>query len=185
MRILLVEDHQELARWVAKAFRDRGLAVDHVSDGIDADNVLSTQDYALVVLDLTLPGLDGLEVLRRLRSRKQAMPVLVLTARGETVDRVHGLNAGADDYLTKPFALEELEVRIRSLLRRGTLAAGTITCGKLVFNENDRSFHVGGTPLMLTKTELSQPWAPPAAPVAPPAGRAVERVGEGTVAVAA
>src|SRR5512142_924190 len=77
MRILLVEDHPELARWVAKALRDSGLAVDHVSDGTDADHVLGTEDYALVILDLTLPGLDGLEVLKRLRTRKQTVPVLV------------------------------------------------------------------------------------------------------------
>ena len=130
MRILLVEDHPELARWVAKALGGSGFAVDVIADGADADQMLSTEDYALAILDLTLPGLDGLEVLRRLRSRKQTLPVLLLTARGDIAERVRGLNLGADDYMTKPFALEELEARVKALLRRGqAVDLPRLTCG--------------------------------------------------------
>jgi two-component system response regulator TctD len=155
MRILLVEDHPELARWVAKAFRESGWAVDVVSDGTDADQVLSTEDYAVVVLDLTLPGLDGLEVLRRLRGRKQKVPVLLLTARGDVAERVRGLEAGADDYLTKPFALEELEARVKALLRRGSVELPVITCGGLSFDSTARTFTVNGQPLALTPREAA------------------------------
>jgi two-component system response regulator TctD len=155
MRILLVEDHRELARWVAKALRDRGLAVDVVHDGGDADHVLSTQDYALVVLDLTLPGMDGLEVLKRLRARRQQVPVLVLTARGEVAERVRGLELGADDYLTKPFALAELEARVKTLLRRGNVELPRVSCGNLTFDASARTFEVDGRPLELTPREAA------------------------------
>jgi two-component system response regulator TctD len=155
MRILLVEDHQELSRWVAKALRERGMAVDVVHDGADADQVLTTEDYALVVLDLTLPGMDGLEVLKRLRGRRQKVPVLVLTARGEVGERVRGLDLGADDYLTKPFALEELEARVKSLLRRGSVELPRVTCGNLAFDASARSFEVDGRPLELTPREAA------------------------------
>jgi two-component system response regulator TctD len=155
MRILLVEDHPELARWIAKALRDRGLAVDAVTDGEDADGVLMTEEYAAVILDLTLPGMDGLEVLARLRARRQKVPVLVLTARGEVGDRVRGLDLGADDYLTKPFALEELEARVRALLRRGQAALPRATCGGLSFDASTRSFEVDGAPLPLTAREAA------------------------------
>jgi two-component system response regulator TctD len=155
VRILLVEDHQELARWVAKALRDRGLAVDVVPDGADADQVLTTEDYALVVLDLTLPGMDGLEVLRRLRGRRQKVPVLILTARGEVGERVRGLDLGADDYLTKPFALEELEARVKSLLRRGSVELPRLTCANLGFDQSARTFDVDGRPLELTRREAA------------------------------
>ncbi len=155
MRILLVEDHPELARWVAKALRDAGQAVDVVSDGNDADQVLTTEEYALVVLDLTLPGLDGLEVLKRLRARKQKLPVLILTARGDVAERVRGLELGADDYLTKPFALEELEARVKALLRRGQVDLPVLTCGGLSFDTASGAFQVGGQPLPLTRREAA------------------------------
>jgi two-component system response regulator TctD len=156
MRILLVEDHPELARWVAKALQGRAFAVDVMNDGTDADQVLRTEDYALVILDLTLPGLDGLEVLRRLRARKQSVPVLLLTARGDVADRVRGLDLGADDYLTKPFALEELEARVKALLRRGQ-ATGLprLACGSLAFDSASRTFELGGKPLSLTPREAA------------------------------
>jgi two-component system response regulator TctD len=109
MRILLVEDHVELSRWLSKALQDAHLTVEHVSNGSDADSLLLTQSYALVILDLSLPKMDGLEVLKRLRARGNRTPVLILTARGGLSDRVNGLNLGADDYLAKPFELAELE----------------------------------------------------------------------------
>ncbi len=156
MRILLVEDHPELGRWIAKAFSSAGFAVDLMTDGADADQVLRTEDYALVILDLTLPGLDGLEVLKNLRARKQTLPVLLLTARGDVAERVRGLNLGADDYLTKPFALEELEARVKALLRRGqAIDLPRVTCGSLLFDCANRTFSVGGNRLPLTPREAA------------------------------
>ncbi len=156
MRVLLVEDHPELARWLAKALSGRGLAVDVLGDGEEADQALRTESYALAILDLTLPGLDGLEVLRRLRARKQTLPVLLLTARGEVPDRVRGLDLGADDYLTKPFALAELEARVKALLRRGqAIDLPRLTCGSLAFDSASRSFQLRGKSLPLTPREAA------------------------------
>lgn len=156
MRILLVEDHPELGRWIAKALRGSGFAVDVITDGAEADQALGTEPYGLAVLDLTLPGLDGLEVLRRLRARNQTLPVLLLTARGDVAERVRGLNLGADDYLTKPFALEELEARVKALLRRGqTIDPPRLAYGPLVFDSTSRSFELGGKPLSLTPREAA------------------------------
>ncbi|WP_038901632.1 transcriptional regulator TctD [Dickeya dadantii] len=118
MRLLLVEDHPELAHWLEKALSEAGFAVDRVGDGVAADQLLLQESYALVVLDVSLPRMDGLALLARLRKRGQNLPVLLLTARASVADRVRGLNLGADDYLTKPFELAELEARLRALLRR-------------------------------------------------------------------
>ncbi|RNM09314.1 transcriptional regulator TctD [Dickeya undicola] len=118
MRLLLVEDHPELAHWLEKALGEAGFAVDRVGDGVAADHLLQQETYALVVLDVLLPRMDGLALLARLRKRGQDLPVLLLTARTSVADRVRGLNLGADDYLTKPFELAELEARLRALLRR-------------------------------------------------------------------
>ena len=127
MRLLLVEDHAELAEWVARSLRHAGFVLDVLNRGDHADQALRTERYDLVILDLSLPGLDGLEVLRRLRSRESGpdkpapTPVMVLTARGSTDERVLGLNLGADDYLPKPFSMIELRVRIEAILRRVAL----------------------------------------------------------------
>ena len=118
MRVLIVEDNMALADGVSRAFSKMGLAVDALNDGEEADQILMIQDYDLLVLDLTLPGCDGLEVLRRLRIRGDKVQVIILTARDRVQDRVEGLDLGADDYLTKPFELSELEARVRALLRR-------------------------------------------------------------------
>ena len=121
MRILLVEDHTELSHWLAKALRDAHLTVECADNGADADALLHTQDYALLILDLTLPRMDGLEVLKRLRARaapRSQTPVLILTARGGLDERVQGLNLGADDYLAKPFNPDELMARVKAVLRR-------------------------------------------------------------------
>lgn len=156
MRILLVEDNAELALWLVRALQARHFAVDHLADGLAADRALAGVPYALVILDLTLPGLDGLEVLQRLRRRGGDTRVLILTARGEVADRVRGLNLGADDYLAKPFELDELEARITALLRRSAGHAGAMqVVGALAFDPVQRSFTLDGRPLALTPRELA------------------------------
>ena len=156
MRVLLVEDNPILSRSLTDALTSAKLTVDCMHDGESADQVLRTQDYALVILDIGLPKLDGLEVLRRLRARRNAVPVLMLTAHGSVEERVRGLDLGADDYLAKPFALTELEARARALLRRShgqePLHA---QCGTLLYDSVDRGFTLGGEPLALTPRERS------------------------------
>jgi len=154
MRILLVEDHPQLAESVAQALRAGGWTVDLLNDGVAADLALSTEDYALAILDVGLPRLDGFQVLSRLRKRGKTLPVLMLTARGEVTDRVHGLNLGADDYLAKPFELSELEARVKALLRR-SVAAGERQqrCGSLVYDLDARRFSLQEQPLSLTSRE--------------------------------
>ncbi len=157
MRLLLVEDHESLAEWVSRALAQAGYAVDVMKRGDHADHALLSQPYDLVVLDLSLPGLDGLEVLRRMRARDATAqtPVLVLTARGATEDRVKGLNLGADDYLPKPFDLPELEARIKALLRRAGNLRPTVSIGRLEFDTASRLASVDGEPLALTPRELA------------------------------
>ena len=156
MRILLVEDHLELSRWIGQALQDAHLTVEFAMNGADADSLLHTQEYALVILDLTLPKMDGLEVLRRLRARGGKAPVLILTARGGLNERVQGLNLGADDYLAKPFQLAELEARVKALLRRSQgNEAPTLRCGALSFDTVTRMFHYGGAALALTPREYA------------------------------
>ncbi|KQV85187.1 two-component system response regulator [Massilia sp. Root351] len=157
MRILLVEDHIELQHWLAKALRDSHLTVECADNGADADALLHTQEYALVILDLTLPRMDGLEVLKRLRARggpRGKTPVLILTARGGLEERVQGLNLGADDYLAKPFELAELEARVKALLRRSVGNEALVhSCGALSFDTITRMFSYHGAALALTPRE--------------------------------
>jgi two-component system response regulator TctD len=154
VRVLLVEDNKSLANWTAKALRHSGMVVDCMNDGMDADHVLATQTYDIVLLDLTLPRLDGLTVLRNLRARGSRVAVLVLTVKSHIEDRVQGLDAGADDYLAKPYAMSELEARIRALARRsrGT-ASNETTLGSLTYESSGRVFRVGRSPLELTPRE--------------------------------
>jgi DNA-binding response OmpR family regulator len=119
MRILVVEDEKPIAQFVSKGLKEAGFAVDATARGDDAVLLLQAVEYDAVVLDLMLPGMDGLSVLRRLRERGNAVPVLVLTARGSTAEKVEGLDSGADDYMGKPFSIDELAARLRALLRRG------------------------------------------------------------------
>jgi len=118
MRILLVEDDEALGEGIRVALKPEGYTVDWARDGASALHALTHEDFGLAVLDLGLPRMDGLEVLQRLRAAANAIPVLVLTARDSTADRIAGLDAGADDYLVKPFDVDELKARIRALLRR-------------------------------------------------------------------
>jgi two-component system response regulator TctD len=154
MRILLVEDNLPLAESLAKALAQAGFAVDVMHNGADADHVLHTQDYALVILDLGLPKLDGWEVLKRLRGRQNATPVLILTAHGSVEDRVKGLDLGADDYLAKPFDLNELEARVRALIRRSHgRERAVLECGPLSYDSVGRLFMLAGENLSLTPRE--------------------------------
>ncbi len=154
MKILLVEDHVELSRWMARALAGHHFAVERALNGADADALLAVQEYDLVILDLTLAKLDGLEVLQRLRARGSRTPVLVVTARAEVADRVKGLNLGADDYLAKPFELAELEARVKALLRRSRGDPRVrMACGELGFDTVARTFELAGKPLALTPRE--------------------------------
>lgn len=154
MRILLVEDHPQLAASVAQALKGAGWTVDVLHDGVAADLALASEEYALAILDIGLPRLDGFQVLARLRARGKTLPVLMLTARGEVKDRVHGLNLGADDYLAKPFELSELEARVKALLRRSVLGGEQQQrCGELVYDLATRRFSARGESLSLTSRE--------------------------------
>ncbi|PPE65439.1 response regulator [Caldimonas caldifontis] len=155
MRILLVEDEPELARWLAKTLaRHAGIVVDWADDGALADRRLATEDFDAVVLDLGLPGLDGHGVIARMRERDDRTPVLVLTARDSLTERVGTLHEGADDFLPKPFMVEELEARLLALVRR---ARGKehprLACGPLQFDTASQRFTVGGEPLTLSPRE--------------------------------
>ena len=154
MRILLAEDNLDLSQWIARLLRRDNYVIDCVHRGDDADVALASQDYALVILDLGLPHLDGIEVLKRLRSRGSVTPVIILTANDAVSSRVQGLDSGADDYLIKPFNAEELEARIRAQLRRGRANfEPVISCGALSFDTGNRSFAIGGAALALTPRE--------------------------------
>jgi two-component system response regulator TctD len=154
MRILLVEDNYELNDWLTRKLQRNNYTVDCVFNGADADHLLYTQTYDLVILDLASPKMDGLEVLRRLRSRNNAVAVLVLGAINSLEERITALDAGADDYLSKPFEPSELDARIRALFRRARNTKSPIVeCGGLIYDSNSRSFRLNGEELLLTPRE--------------------------------
>jgi two-component system OmpR family response regulator len=157
MRILIAEDDEVLANGISSAMRLSGYAVDCVNDGLDADTILKgDQPFNLIILDLGLPRLDGLVVLRNLRERNRQVPVIILTARDNMEDRVKGLDLGADDYMAKPFKLPELEARARALLRRGQCGINPLfSCGSLTFDSVGRRAYINNKPLELTTRELS------------------------------
>jgi DNA-binding response OmpR family regulator len=156
MRVLVIEDDAALGRGLVAALKLSGLAADHVADGTEAAQIALSEPYALVVLDLGLPGLSGFEVLRRIRTSGAAVPVMILTARDAVTDRVKGLDLGADDYLLKPFELAEFEARVRALIRRGQGRPNPeLRCGALVLDRSTGSVTLGGTPLALRRRELA------------------------------
>lgn len=156
MRIAIVEDNLALANAVAYRLRDRGHATDILHDGEEADQFLAQEGADLVVLDINLPGMDGLSVLRALRERGDTTPVILLTARGETSDLVTGLDLGADDYIAKPFEMDELEARFRALSRRRNLVySARETLGGLVFDRTSRQLMVGDQPLDVPRREIA------------------------------
>jgi two-component system response regulator QseB len=155
MRILLIEDDPLLGDGLTVGLRQNGYAVDWVKDGVAADHALKSDDFALVVLDLGLPRLSGMEVLRRLRERGAGLPVLILTARDATGDKVAGLDAGADDYLVKPVDLDELSARIRALARRAAgRALPQLRHGDLVLDAAARRVSRNGKPVELSAREF-------------------------------
>jgi len=156
MRILVVEDNKLLADGLAAVLRGSGYAVDVVRDGVSANAVLAAESFDLVILDLTLPEMDGLEVLRAMRARQNRSAVLVLTARGALDERVKGLDLGADDYMTKPFEVSELEARVRVLLRRQAgLRGASVTYGEISLDTNSRTLSADGRALDIPARELS------------------------------
>ena len=155
MRVLVVEDEALLAAQLARALGDAGYAVDSAAEGERADFLAQTEHYDAVVLDLGLPNVDGLTLLRRWRDAGLAVPVLVLTARGSWHEKVQGIDGGADDYVAKPFRIEEVLARVRALIRR---ASGHVTpelrCGALALDPRAAKVTVNGTPVRLTSHEF-------------------------------
>ncbi|MBK9327216.1 MAG: response regulator [Thiobacillaceae bacterium] len=156
MRLLIAEDDPQLGDGLTVGLRQDGYAVDWVKDGVAADLALKSESYDLLVLDLGLPRLAGMEVLTRLRERGQALPVLILTAHDATGDKIAGLDGGADDYLVKPIGLAELAARVRALARRAAgRAAPLLRHGELVLDPAGRQVTLAGMPVELSARELS------------------------------
>jgi two-component system OmpR family response regulator len=156
MRILVAEDDAILADGVLRSLRQAGYAVDWVKNGLEADAALDADEFDLLILDIGLPKKSGLDVLKRLRARESRLPVLILTALDGVNDRVRGLDAGADDYLAKPFELAELEARVRALTRRGMAGGPTLMRhGALSYDQVGRTARVNGELLELSAREVS------------------------------
>ncbi|RKF35665.1 response regulator [Paraburkholderia fungorum] len=154
MKLLLVEDNAELAHWIVNLLRSENFAIDCVGDGESADRALAAQCYDVVLLDIQLPGMDGKEVLARLRRRGDKVPVLILTAHGSTDDKVDCFSAGADDYVVKPFDARELVARIKALIRRQAGAmSDCLVCGNLKYIPDTRDFRLNDQPLALRPRE--------------------------------
>lgn len=156
MRVLLVEDDSRIAHFIQKGLAESGYVVDLVGDGLEAVSHVAATSYDVIILDVMLPGLDGFRVLQSLRQQGQKMPVLMLTARDTTDDKVRGLDAGADDYLTKPFSFAELEARLRALLRRGTgEASAQLTFGDISIDPVSHTVKRGEAQIEMTPKEYA------------------------------
>ena len=155
MRLLVVEDDHKVAAFIERGLQQEGYAVDVLFDGRDAGLQAQLVDYDAIILDVMLPGRSGVQVLRDIRARKPAIPVLILTARDTLEDRVTGLDAGADDYMGKPFALAELSARLRALLRRGATRETTLKLADLEMDTTRRQVVRAGKPIELTPKEYA------------------------------
>lgn len=160
-QLLFIEDDQELASLLLMHFRELGYECEHAADGDSGLKLALAKNYSLVVLDRMLPKRDGLEVLRELRDKKRFVPILMLTARGDEIDKILGLELGADDYITKPFKMPELIARTRAVIRRAQVHAAppeeaeslSISCGDLAIDTERRRVFLGPAPIMLTALE--------------------------------
>ncbi len=156
MRVLVVEDDASLARGLVATLKLSGFAADQEADGEYAAELAVSEPYSLIILDLGLPNVPGLEVLRRLRASGSSVPVMILTARGSVADRVRGLDLGADDYMTKPFDLAEFEARVRALIRRGQGTPNPVVqCGNLLLDRNTGTVTLDGEEVPLRRRELA------------------------------
>ena len=154
LKLLIVEDEKELCDTVAKSLYSAGYEVDTCYDGNEALEYIFAEDYDLIVLDLNLPGIDGMDILRELRRTNEETKVLILSARSQIADKVEGLDAGANDYMEKPFHLQELEARIRSLTRRKFVQKDIcLKCGEIEFDTKKREVCAKGEPVSLTRKE--------------------------------
>ena len=154
MRLLVVEDEKDLCDTIAKVLYDSGYEVDTCYDGEEALDYILTEEYDLIVLDLNLPGMDGMDILKELRQKNEETKVLILSARSQIADKVEGLDAGANDYMEKPFHLQELEARIRSLTRRKFVQKDVcLQCGDIRFNTRERVAYAKDEPVSLTRKE--------------------------------
>ena len=156
MRLLVVEDEKALCESIAKGLRLDGYEVDTAFDGEEAMEIISTDSYDLIILDLNLPGMDGLDILKNMRENDNETNVLILSARGGLNDKIEGLDSGANDYLCKPFHFEELEARVRSLTRRRTVQNNIVLeCGEISLNTKTRTAFAKGEEVLLTRKELA------------------------------
>lgn len=154
MRLLLAEDEQELANWLCRALKQNGYIVDWVDDGKLVEPSVRQMTYDALILDLGLPGIDGHQVLARLREIDMRLPVLILTARDSLIERVSTLKKGADDFMAKPFSIEELEARLTALIRRARgVEHPRLACGTLVYDAGSRQFTLDGETLAVSKRE--------------------------------
>ena len=155
MRVLVIEDDRRVASFIEAGLKQESYAVDVLYDGNEAGDQAGAVDYDVVVLDLMLPGRSGFQILRDIRARKQSLPVLVLTAKGSLDERVAGLDAGADDYMTKPFALAELSARLRAVLRRGAPRQTVLRVADLEVDTSRRTVRRAGVPVSLKPKEYA------------------------------
>jgi len=156
MRILVIEDEHKIANSIKKGLEQEAFAVDVAYEGETGYDLASTEDYDAIILDLLLPGIDGMTICKKLREEKIHTPILILTAKGQLEDKIEGLNAGADDYLVKPFAFEELLARIRALTRRPKESFfGELTVKDLTLNSQTFEVRRGGKKIKLSKKEFS------------------------------